>query len=117
MASEDADDTWFRGKALVHLRHGIRQSTQLAEQLAGDAIVGSEAQGLLGRLNAIRAELDSMAFSAVDRRRAQNDPFWSEPPHPFQRSETRQAGMVGARGGPCHPALAAKPALRKSGLP
>jgi hypothetical protein len=70
---------------LINLRHGIRQSTRLAEQLTGDAIVGCEAQGLLGRLHAIRAELDALAFAGTDPRWAENDPFWNEPPHPFQQ--------------------------------
>lgn len=88
MTSGEADDSWYRGKMLIHLRHGIRQSTRLAEELARDAVVGSEAQGLLGRLRAIRSELDGLAFSNVDPRRAQNDPFWNEPPYPFQQNTT-----------------------------
>ena len=84
MTGTQADDTIFRGEVLINLRHGIRQSSRLAEQLTGDSIVGSEAQGLLGRLQAIRAELDSLAFNGIDPRRAENDPFWNEPPFPFQ---------------------------------
>lgn len=86
MTSGDVDDSWYRGKVLINLRHGIHQSTRLAEELARDAIVGGEAQGLLGRLRAIRAELDGLSFGRIDPRRVQNDPFWSESPHPFQQS-------------------------------
>jgi hypothetical protein len=85
MKGSEAEETTYRGEVLVHLRHGIRQSARLAEQLANDAIVGREALGLLGRLQAIRAELDALAIARPDPRRAQNDPFWSKPPHPFRR--------------------------------
>ena len=88
MNGTQADDTIYRGKVLINLRHGLQQSTRSAEQLIGDAIVGSEAQGLLGRLQAIRAELDSLAFSPVDPRKAENDPFWNEPPYPFQHGRS-----------------------------
>lgn len=84
MNGAQADETIYRGEVLINLRQGIRQSTRLAEQLIGDAIVGGEAQGLLGRLHAIRAELDSLAFHSTDPRRAENDSFWTEPPFPFQ---------------------------------
>ena len=92
MTGRDSDDTAYRGRVLVHLRDGIRQLSALAEQLASDAIVGNEALGLLGRLRAIRAELDASAFTGADVRRAHNDPFWNEPPHPFQRSGSSQTG-------------------------
>lgn len=85
MTGREADEAGFRGEVLAHLRHGLRQSSRLAEQLAGDTNVGSEALGLLGRLQAIRAELDAMA-AGQDLRRAKTDPFWSEPPHPFQNN-------------------------------
>jgi hypothetical protein len=92
MSGREADETSRRGEVLVHLRHGIRESTRLAEQLIGDAIVGSEVQGLLGRLRAIRAELDILAMQAPNARRATNDPFWNEPPYPFQQVRPNQAG-------------------------
>nr|WP_314446476.1 hypothetical protein [uncultured Sphingomonas sp.] len=85
MTNGQADETMYRGAVLIHLRHGIRQTSRLAQQLAGDAIVGNEARGLLGRLEAIRAELDAMSFSGADRRRAQNDLIWNQPPYPFQQ--------------------------------
>ena len=85
MTNGTSDDAIYRGEVLIHLRNGIRQSRRLAEQLAQDALVGNEALGLLGRLRAIGAELDSLAMTATDPRRAHNDPFWSEPPHLFQQ--------------------------------
>lgn len=88
MTGAQADDLIYRGRVLINLSHGIRQSTRLAEQLTGDAIVGSEAQGLLGRLHAIRAELESLASSGIDPRRPENDPFWNEPPYPFQQGRS-----------------------------
>jgi hypothetical protein len=93
MISREADETSRRGEVLVHLRHGIRESTRLAEQLVGDAIVGSEAQGLLGRLRAIRAELDVLALQTPNARRAINDPFWNVPPYTSQQVRPNQAGM------------------------
>jgi hypothetical protein len=85
MTVGESEKAAIRGQVLVHLRRGVRQSARLAEQLAGDAIVGSEALGLLGRLQAIRAELDASSLTGPDLRRANNDPFWNDPPHPFQR--------------------------------
>lgn len=85
MSSGKEEDALYRGEALISLRHGISQSAKLAEQLAADAIVGNEALGLLGRLRAINAELESLSWSAGNRRRAHNDPFWNEPPHLFQQ--------------------------------
>ncbi|NJC06950.1 hypothetical protein GGQ97_002743 [Sphingomonas kaistensis] len=93
MTSGNSDDTWYRGKVLISLRHGIRQSSRLAEELTGDLIVGNEALGLLGRLKAIGAELDSLAFSNPDIRRAHNDPLWDLPPHPFRTGAASQSGM------------------------
>ena len=93
MTGTDNDDTWYRGKVLISLRHGIRQSSRLAEELAGDALVGNEALGLLGRLKAIGSELDDLAFSNPDVRRAQNDPFWNQPPHPFLRDASGHPGI------------------------
>jgi hypothetical protein len=84
MTGGEREEAANRGQVLVHLRHGIRETSRLAEQLASDAIVGSEALGLLGRLQAIRAELDASSFTGSDLRRGHNDPFWNEPPHPFQ---------------------------------
>jgi hypothetical protein len=86
MTGRNGDETLFRGEVLINLRHGRRQTSQLAQQLAADAIVGPEARGLLGRLQAIRAELDALSFAGLDVRRAQNDPIWSEPPHPFHQN-------------------------------
>lgn len=85
MTSTAEDDIWYRGTMLVTLRQGIRQSCRLARELASDAIVGSEALGLLGRLKAIDSELDDIARPDPDFRRAHNDPFWNQPPHPFLR--------------------------------
>ncbi|UUR09187.1 hypothetical protein [Sphingomonas glaciei] len=86
MTRNDNDGTWYRGTVLINLRHGLRQSSRLAEELASDMIVGSEARGLLCRLKAIGAELDDLAFSNPDVRRAHNDPLWEQPPHPFRNA-------------------------------
>ena len=93
MANKKTDDGLFRGEVLVHLRHGIRRSTRLAEELASDAIVGNEALALLGRLNAITAELDRLSFTSPDPRRPHNDPFWNKPPHAFRYSQSTPSGM------------------------
>jgi hypothetical protein len=42
-------------------------------------------------LQAIRAELEAIAVAGPDLRRAHNDPFWTQPPHPFRRSGSHQA--------------------------
>lgn len=86
MTGWQAEEAGIRGEMLVQLRHGLRQSSRLAEQLAADTIVGNEARGLLGRLRAIRAEVDALAVTGVDLRLAENDPFWSDPPHPFRQN-------------------------------
>lgn len=93
MSDSDFDNSLYRGEVLIHLRHGIRRSSRLAEQLAHDAIVGTEALALLGRLNAIGAELDSLCFAGSDPRQAFNDLFWNKPPHPFRQSPPAAAGM------------------------
>ena len=80
------DELARRGETLVVLSHGIRQSSRLAEQLTSDAIVGNEARGLLGRLRAIRVEIDAMASSVPPLRHVQNDPFWSGQPKSLCRS-------------------------------
>jgi hypothetical protein len=91
MTGGHAEDLLRRGEMLIHLRRGIRQSARLAESLAGDAIVGSEALALWGRLQAIRGELDGFRAGAADLRRAHNDPFWNEPPHLFHVNGPGQA--------------------------
>jgi len=84
MTGEDHASAATRGNILVNLQHGVSRSSLLAERLASDAIVGSEALALLGRLRAIGSELDRFATTKVDPRRVHNDPIWNEPPHPFQ---------------------------------
>jgi hypothetical protein len=64
MTGMSPNESGLRGEYLVLLRHGIRQSARLAEQLSHDALVGNEARSLLGRLQAIRGELDSLATGA-----------------------------------------------------
>jgi hypothetical protein len=86
MTGMNPNESGLRGEYLVLLRHGIRQSARLAEQLSNDALVGNEARSLLGRLQAIRGELDSLATGAPDHRSAQNDPFWGHGPAPFRYS-------------------------------
>ena len=78
MTSRELDDAAVRGDYLVLLRHGIRQSARLGEQLAGDALLGNEVSGLMGRLRAIRAELDAMTLSGPHLRHAPNDLFWTD---------------------------------------
>ena len=85
MTGDDNESAATRGNMLVNLQHGVSRSSLLAERLATDAIVGSEALALLGRLRAIRTELNSLSTPKIDPRRVHNDPFWNEPPHPFQR--------------------------------
>lgn len=92
MIGRDSREPERRGEMLVTLNHGLRQALRLADQLCDDAIVGNEARGLLGRLQAIRAELDALSTTLVDPRRAENDPFWREPPFPFRAGNSNQAG-------------------------
>jgi hypothetical protein len=86
MTSREADNTADRAEMLMELRHITRRTLRVAEQLASAGLVGYEVRGLLGRLQAIRAELDAMPISVPELRRPQNDPLWSEPPFPFRRS-------------------------------
>lgn len=72
-----------RGEYLVLLRHGIRQSTNLGQQLTGHPIVGHEVRALMGRLQAIEAELDELARVAPYLPPAHNDPVWGQLPHSF----------------------------------
>lgn len=84
MTGDDKEPAATRGNMLINLQHGVSRSSLLAKRLATDPIVGSEALALLGRLHAIRTELDSLSTPKIDPRRVHNDPFWNEPPHPFQ---------------------------------
>lgn len=88
----EPDNTLYRGEVLIHLRHGVRRSARLAEQLAGDAIVGNEALALLGRLHAIGAELDSLRLVGTDPRHANNDPFWNKPSHQLLQPPAASSG-------------------------
>lgn len=67
-----------REELLMTLRHGLRQSIRLAEQLGTNSILGSEAKGMLTRLEAIREELNGIVVAAGDRRPLDNDPLWSD---------------------------------------
>jgi hypothetical protein len=87
------DDTWYAGSVLITLRQGIRQSSRLARELAADAIVGTEALGLLGRLQAIDSELEEIARPNVEMRLASNDPFWKRPPHTILQEASGHNGM------------------------
>jgi hypothetical protein len=78
------EDPTYRAELLMKLRDGARQSIRLAERLSDDDVVGLEVRGLLGRLQAICAELDAMPITIPDLRRPENDPFWQEPPFPFR---------------------------------
>lgn len=93
MSGTDDDDILYRASVLITLRQGIRHSSRLARELTTDAIVGSEALGLLGRLKAIDSELDDLAFAHSDFRLANNDPFWNEPPHPFLKEASGHTFM------------------------
>ena len=85
MTSSKMEDTMRRGELLVHLRHGVRHSSRLAEQLVADSIVGCEARALLCRLRKIRDELEHMSLTASDQRFAVNDPFWSKDAPAFRQ--------------------------------
>lgn len=67
-----------QGNLLIQLGHGVRKSTQLADRLAGNPLVGCEARALLGRLKAIREELDAAAAVQPFLRHAEPSPFWRE---------------------------------------
>lgn len=88
-----ANDAWHRGELLINLRNGLRQSSRLAEQLAKDALIGHEVRALMGRLQAIRTELDSLSAVDADQRRAHNDPFWNDPRPAVCPYGSMQAGM------------------------
>ena len=85
MTIANMGDPTYRAEILMRLRDGTRQSMRLAEQLSADGLVGHEAQGLLIKLQAIRAELDAMPITIPDLRPAQNDPLWQDSPFPFRR--------------------------------
>lgn len=83
MGGSKGEDTATRGEYLVLLRHGIRQSTRLGEQLTGHPIVGHEVRALMGRLQAIQAELDDLARVQPYLPPAHNDPVWGQLPRSF----------------------------------
>jgi len=72
------DDQAERGELLAHLRHALRKCSTLAENFAQDPLVGAEARSMLGRLTAIRGELDALQAFKPEWRHALNDPFWSD---------------------------------------
>lgn len=74
--SEGREDTILRGELLVSLRQSLRKCIQLAEMLATEPLTFAEARSLLGRLEAIRGELDDLQVLRPDLRHADNDPFW-----------------------------------------
>jgi hypothetical protein len=52
-----------RTEVLAALRHGIERSLLLAQTLAGNPLIASEARSLTGRLQSIQAEVDAIACS------------------------------------------------------
>jgi hypothetical protein len=64
-----------RAEVLAALRHGIERSLLLASTLADDPAVGAEARNLSGRLEAIQAEVEAIAFFR-DRRLPGQEPNW-----------------------------------------
>lgn len=78
--TDDSEEWIMKGELLIQLRQGVRRSRQLALELVADPLMGQEAQGLLGRLEAIRHELDRIQATHPVVRRAVNDPFWTSLP-------------------------------------
>lgn len=107
------NDDAERGALLVQLRHGLRKSSQLAQHLATDPLLESEAHGLLGRLNAIRAEVETLEAAQPRLRHAENDPFWTRRGNYPDADESVRKGVSDAG---THPPVATKPVLRKDGL-
>ena len=93
MFTREAKAVHPSAEVLSCLRQGLRESSRLAEQLVDDAIVGNEARAMLGRLQAIRLELNSLTFADSDLRRATNDRFWNKSPDPDLIGAARQTGI------------------------
>lgn len=66
------------GNLLPRLRHGLQKSRLLAEHLAPDPLVGSEARALLSRIEAIQQEIEILRLEKPDASHSINDPFWSK---------------------------------------
>jgi hypothetical protein len=64
-----------RAEVLAALRHGLERSLLLASTLADHPTVGAEARSLGGRLEAIQAEVEAIAFFR-DRRLPGQEPNW-----------------------------------------
>ncbi len=63
----------------VCLRTAIQQARFKAERLTSDPLIGHEARALLGRLEAVGAELDAMQAVRAALKQPRNDPDWSNP--------------------------------------
>jgi hypothetical protein len=61
---------------LAHLRHGVRTSSRLAEQLVDDPQVGAEAATLLKRLRAVSQELELVEILRPELRLPNEGPLW-----------------------------------------
>jgi hypothetical protein len=65
---------------IAQLRLGVSKSQQLAEQLAGDPLVGMEARTLLAQLQIVTAELDFLEMTRPRIRNAGDGPNRGKPP-------------------------------------
>ena len=61
------------------LRAALQQARCMAEDLTKDPLIGHEARALLGRLEAVGAELDAMQAVRAALKQPRNDPDWSDP--------------------------------------
>jgi hypothetical protein len=62
----------------VGLRDALQQARFMAESLTRDPLIGHEARALLGRLEAVGAELDAIQAVRSALKEARNDPDWTE---------------------------------------
>lgn len=56
-----------RAEVLATLQHALGQTLQLAREMACDPLVGNEARAFLGRLDAIKAEVDLLCVTPRQR--------------------------------------------------
>lgn len=63
----------------MSLRHALQQARFVAEGLSNDPLIGHEARALLGRLEAVGAEVDAMQAVRSALKQPRNDPDWSDP--------------------------------------
>lgn len=73
------NDHHERRELLAHLRHGVRTSSRLAEQLVNDPQVGAEATTLLKRLRAVGQEIELVEILRPELRSSDKGPIWRKP--------------------------------------